>query len=54
MSDNSEALARLRRAGLESDEVMDIYEQYLEDKERFSEATALEKLDGAISDATAV
>ena len=46
------ALEQLRGTKLSTDTKYDLYEQYLEDEDRFSAATALEKLDTAIRDLT--
>ena len=45
-----EAMAMLNKSGLDTYSVIDLYEQYDEDRVEFSEATALEKLTTAIKD----
>lgn len=44
------ALKKLRGTKISVDDKYELYAQYLEDKERFSEATALDKMDTAITD----
>jgi hypothetical protein len=53
MSGHKEALLTIRKTGLSTDTKYELYEQYLEDLDEHSVATALEKLGTGISDCKA-